>query len=612
MNRAAQKILPPGPARRSPFFGDLATRLLLLLGLVCFGLLFSSARAEITIGPYDPSATIHAGTKPLDQRVVRMVGARNGSATGLVILRESGRSAGQIDVRLNFLRHTLYPQVDLAREVQILYGSREQDFGPSRNRPNVREFPYFDALVREPLRSGDPVLPIYLHLPISATMEPGHYRGELVVRHARGRETLEVFLTLTTFTVPAPANRLGWVDMLQSPDSIAYRYDVPLYSANHLSLLEPSLQKLANLGNRVMHVTAIAQTNFGNDEAMIPIDHRRIDFSGFEAYFAAYRRIVGNPSLVVLYVDEQGHNRAPLWTPTGGRRDGRTAPIEAAYDEAHRAQWQALIDGLHQRLTTAGVDPSALMLGWIGDDRNYDARVAYWKEISPSTRWVQFTHARGDPTAGREETLMVGSMPVGYRILPYAPRNAPVREGGWNLPLIQATSMRFYNNQSSPVPYFRFLGPVSVQEESRERVYRGFARLGLDFWSVPTPTEGQRSLLKRFSHWHNLQRFTAPSITVPGPEGAIPTARYLNLWEGLQENEAALLIEKTLAERSDHIPADLRREAQDVLDKWREARGVDKFRSDAGNHNWDHDDPEIPADWPERLQALYLMAARFQ
>lgn len=586
------------------------------LWLLAFGLICRPATAQVTIGPYDPSATIHAGTEPLDHGSVRMVGPRNGSATGLVIVRASNGSPGRVNARVTHLRNLQNPHEDVAGEVQILYASRGQDFGPDARRPNVGNFRYFDALTPQPVPHTEPVQPIYLHLPTRETMTPGHYRGEVEVNAPNGSRTLEVMLTITPFVVPKPADRIAWVDMLQSPDSIAYRYGVPLYSPEHIQLLEPSLHMLANLGSRVMHVTVLAQTNFGNDEAMIPMDHQRIDFSGFEAYFAKYQEIVGAPTLIVLYVDEQGHTRPPHWTPHGGQRDGRTAPIQAAYDEAHREPWQALMDGLHQRITASGIKESAILLGWIGDDRNYDDRVAYWQEIAPYARWVQFTHARGDPAVGNEETLMVGSMPVGYRILPYTPQgwgeNAQPRDGGWDLPMIHATSMRFYNNQSSPVPYFRVQGPVSVQEENRNRRYRGFARLGLDFWPVEIPAGGQGRLLKRFERWHNLQRFTAPAITVPGPEGALPTARYLNLWEGIQENEAALLIEKTLAERGETFTEEQREMATNTLRAWREARGTGKFRSDAGNHDWDNDDPEIPADWMQRVQNLFVLASRLQ
>ncbi|MCC5850115.1 MAG: hypothetical protein JJU29_18680 [Verrucomicrobia bacterium] len=584
---------------------------------ICFfaaGIFATRVLGEVKIGPADPSATIHAGTEPLDDGAVRMVGARNGSATGLVVVRTPNGTPGQVNAQVTHLRNISHPHLDIAGEVQVHYGSRRQDFGPSARRPNVGDFPYFDALTPQVMPHDDPVQPVYLHLPISEQMTPGHYRGEVVVSTPRGNRTLEVLLSITPFVVARPADRLGWVDMLQSPDSIAYRYGVPLYSPEHLRLLEPSMKMLANLGSRVMHVTAVAQTNFGNDEAMIPMSRDGIDFSGFEAYFDLYRRIVGNPTLIVLYVDEQGHERAPRWTPPGGRRDGRTGAVDAAYDEAHRERWQALMDGLHQRITAAGIDESAILLGWIGDDRNYDDRVAYWKDIAPSADWVQFTHARGDPPMGREEVLMVGSMPVRYRVLPYAPHGwkeaAQTRAGGWDLPLIQATSMRFYNNQASPVTNYRLLGPISVQGQHRVRAYRGLARMGMDFWPVRIPVDGERRLLKRFSRWHNLQRVTAPAITIPGPEGALPTVRYLNLWEGLQENEAAILIEKTLAERGDTLTEEQREKAEEILNAWRDTRKME-FRTE-GNQDWQNDDPEIPADWMQRVMDLFVLASRFQ
>lgn len=582
-----------------------SVRVIVLL-LVLINLVRLSVYAQIEICGYRPFQTIHAESGMQDLPVVRLIGPRKGSATGVALIRTSQPPIRRLRASMTTLQSADQPRMSIpSRRIKLYYASRGLDFGPKKGKPQNGASPYFDALLSSHEQHDDPVQPIYIHLPLPKGVPAGDFHGELQVRTAQGQARIPVHLTITPFTVPDGPDRIGWVDMLQSPDSVAYRYGVPLYSARHLKLLEPSMRKLANLGSRVMHVPVVARTNFGNDESMIPMDLRTIDFSGFERYFAAYRRIIGNPCRIVLYVDEQGHKTPPYWTPPGGPRDGSTEPVAAAYDHTHKAQWKALMDGIRQRVVAAGIEESAILLGWIGDDRTYGERVAYWQEIAPYARWVHFTHGRGDPPVRDSEVLEVAGMPVAYRVLPYPPRNGELYPGGWELPLLQVTSMRHISRPYVPVLNYRSFGPVSVSGRDRKRRYRGFSRLGLDFWRVATPGGEERFLLKRFVRWHNLQRDNAKSITVPGAKGALPTVRYLNLWEGIQENEAALLIEQALAQDPVVLSDDLKQQAENALAAWRSVRYCKSSQ-------WRSDDEDDFVNWATVIDNLYTVAALLQ
>lgn len=605
---------------RIPFTWNRAAYACLLVAAVL--LLAPAATASDTeaggwqsgVGIGDASRTIHEKSRPLDASRLEMVGARNGSATGVLLVRGGIPVGIQNAVRVRELRHTQTRNVDLAGDVLIVYASRRRDHGPENGHVDER-LPYFDTLLPVPPDGDAPLRPVYLHLPIPADATPGTYEGEVQIAAGRGTATVPIRLRISAYRVPPPPERRGWVDMLQSPDTIAYRYGVRLYSREHLRLLEPSMKMLGNLGSRVMHVPVLARTNFGNDESMIPMDRGGIDFSGFEAYLSMFLAHVGVPCRVILYVDEGGHTHAPNWTPPGGARDGTTEAVAAAYDDAHKATWQALMDGLRERLDRAGVPESSILLGWIGDNRSYQDRVAYWNDVAPYARWVQFTHARGDPRPGDESVMNVAGMPVAYRVLPYPPRvtDGMISPGhrGWDNPFLELTSVRHYNRVDAPIPNFRAHATVSVQHTGREpteRNYRGFARLGLDFWPLWLPNhEEPRYLLKRFHRWHNLQRDTAPAITAAGPEGALPTVRYLNLWEGIQENEARLLVEATMAQVDNGNAPESDEAYRGVLDAWKAVR-----RANRGRWSNPDDDPDVTDDGVERVFALFEAAAAIQ
>lgn len=585
---------------------------MLWLPILLFTMMGATAHADGRVGIGDASRTIHEGSRPLDASRLEMVGARNGSATGVLLVRGGIPARARNPVRIRQLRHTQTRNLDLAGDVQIFYASRRRDHGPENGRVDER-LPYFDTLLPTPPDGDAPLRPVYLHLPIPADATPGTYEGEVQIAAGGGTATVSIRLRISAYRVPSPPERRGWVDMLQSPDTIAYRYGVRLYSREHLRLLEPSMKMLGNLGSRVMHVPVLARTNFGNDESMIPMDRSGIDFSGFEAYLAMFLEHVAVPCRVILYVDEEGHTHAPHWTPRGGARDGTTEAISAAYDDAHKVTWQALMNGLRERLDRAGVPESSILLGWIGDDRSYADRVAYWKDIAPYARWVQFTHARGDPPSSESDIIKSAGMPVAYRVLPYPPRvtDKMLSPGhrGWDRPFLQLTSLRAFNYDNSSISNFRAHAPVSVQfNDERNYNYRGFSRLGLDFWHVfPPEHDNPRYILKRFHRWHNLQRHTAPAITAAGPQGALPTVRYINLWEGIQENEARLLLEATMAQADNGDAPESHAGYTDVLDAWKAVR-----RAKSGRWSSPDDDPDVPDDGVERVFALFEAAAAIQ
>jgi hypothetical protein len=257
-----------------------------------------------------------------------------------------------------------------------------------------------------------------------------------------------------------------------------------------------------------------------------------------------------------------------------------------------------------------------MMLG-VASDRMPDATTAaFFKELLPGVPWVSCSH-------NFEHNLH--GVPFGYQANAYDTSNVldptVARQYGWKRPnLVEGAHFPRLTQDIFPLTTFRFMGEMNIA-----RNYRGFARLGADFWPVLKDKRGRRvgSIAARFakSSWWNLNLIT--SLLAPGPEGAIATARYEMLREGVQECEARIAIERALTDKDlrRKLGDDLARRAQDVLDERTRAmlRGVfsliqgSRFASNRPNDWW-----QVPgvigsqwflcSDWQVRTEKLFTTA----
>ena len=100
---------------------------------------------------------------------------------------------------------------------------------------------------------------------------------------------------------------------------------------------------------------------------------------------------------------------------------------------------------------------------------------------------------------------------------------------------------------------------------------RGFGRLGGDTWFALKDKAGRRvgRVYDRYpwSVWSNLE--LCCSLLAPGPEGAVATAHFEQLREGVQECEARIFIEQALTDKDKRaqIGEELAVRAQTMLDE---------------------------------------------
>lgn len=149
------------------------------------------------------------------------------------------------------------------------------------------------------------VQPVWLTVQVPADAAAGTYSGALRIEALAEPVTVPVELTVYGWTLPAPRDWLTSVNLMQSAETVARHYGVPLWSDRHFALLERSFALMGLLGNDVLSVNAVAKTVFGDDPVIV---FARKD-GGWTAelgllrrYLGAYARHAPPPELLCVQV----------------------------------------------------------------------------------------------------------------------------------------------------------------------------------------------------------------------------------------------------------------------------------------------------------------------
>ncbi len=538
-------------------------------------------------------------------RPVRMIAPRNGTASGQVVVsRADGFGEAGVRAAASPLRHA-----DGGKTL----GNPHVHFSHMPKRSGGGKTGYFDIL-KDHARDDATAQPVWVTVDVPEDADPGQYRGVLRIatRHSPAVD-VPIELTVAEWRTPDVEQHVSHLALMQSPDTIAKRYDVPLYSDEHFELLEPSMRLLGKARSQVMYVTAIRRTHFGNDHAMIRFRDNgggdiEPDFSAFDRYLDMWAEHVGQPRIICLKVWGPGRTSEEVRLT---KIDDRGELVEWTHDDFgtgdSKQLWAPVMEGLQQRIADRGWPEETLMLGVGADQRPSSRTVEFFQELAPEAKWALFTHGRGDPRPQNGEHVIRG-MAVGYKTYPDHPRSRfPLGDrviGGWNNPFLRTTSMRSAGVYAPPANW-RILPDTSVRAN-----YRGLARIGFDYWPLEGTASGARGtgLIARFGTNNvldiNLMRSNARSITAPGPEGAVPTVRLQMLREGRQLTEARIVIEQALEddERREQLEEDLVDRARDLLDAH-----LARILLAERDWNW-----LVASGWREHEQTVYELAAAIE
>ena len=425
------------------------------------------------------------------------------------------------------------------------------------------------------------VVPVWLTVHVPADAAPGEYRGTLALKTAGAADVaVPVRLRVSAWPLPDPKDFRTFVELVQSPESVALYYGVPFWSDAHFKYLERSLSLVGQIGSRTAYVPLICETNLGNSESMVrwikqPDGSFSWDFAALDRYLDLLGKCQPNPQVVCFVVwdiflpstgrqgwgphDYKGGPEVTLLDPASAQVSKHKLP---AYDDpAAAGLWKPLLAEIRARMKKRGFE-SAMMLGCVTDRWPDKPIIKFFEDLLPGIPWVSISHLFPGKNV---------SIPFGYQANVLDESNvldpSVSRLYGWKKKdLVRGVHFPRMTQDIFPLATFRFLCEMEVA-----RGYRGVARLGADPWPVLKDRRGNRvgRVEARYpkSAWWNLNIIT--SLLAPGPDGAIATVRYETLRQGIQECEARAFIEQALADKAsrDRLGAALAGRCQDLLDR---------------------------------------------
>jgi hypothetical protein len=224
------------------------------------------------------------------------------------------------------------------------------------------------------------------------------------------------------------------------------------------------------------------------------------------------------------------------------------------------------------------------------DGRPSQATTDLFKKIAPYARWIINSH-----NAGKE----INGVEVGY--IAYVRSNAKKEGMGWRTPQMETRFQRDKHDRECSPERWRVL-----VEQALVCGYRGQGRIGADFWHVLLPgatVESEMDNRNGCSGWTGNLKLNCSScaLLAPGPDGAVSTARFEALREGLQDCEARIAIEKVLtdAELRKRLNTDLLQRCAAELAK--RAKIVDR-----------REGPETGQPWGELSRDLFDLATEVE
>ena len=578
-------------------------------------------------------------------QVAKIVAARGGAFSGKLVVTSGAAirglaaavselkgSAGTLPSSAVRVRYaTLWGEhlVTVDRGGEVRFGPKSGYLGLLVDKP-LKELAMTKVTVRrEPERTYGPVAPVWLTVSVPREAAAGTYSGRVTVR-AEGQAAITVPLEVKVvgWTVPEPGEWRTWVELLQSPDTLAMEYGVEPWSERHWTLMARSLRQMKELGNRIVYVPLICRTNMGHAESMVRWTKRGDgaygqDYSIMERYLDTVEKEMGKPRMVAFYVWENymirkgqaatgaaaDHEQERILKiyeqenlfvgkgPAVTVVDGATGKLSTVYlphytEAESKALWQPVFAELRKRLAKRGLE-KAMMLGMINDCWPTKEEVQMLKEVAGDLDWVLQAHfGRGD---------VYGLAKVGYRSQVWS-LEGPGTSGlmGWKRPDVFARFTRLGEFGMAPLVTWRYWGEYCIAGNQR-----GLARLGADFWPVVKDKQDHRVGriwdLYPESGWRNLGIYT--SLLGPGPDGPDATPRFEMLREGVQECEARIAIESVLADEAlrQKLPAELGTRCREALDE-----RLARMKESPGNRmgfTWN-----LLSGWQERSLRLYELA----
>ena len=552
-------------------------------------------------------------------RPIRLVGARNGAYAGQVVV---GAKTGLKNLKATASSLTgAGGRVIPASALELRY---------TRHREARRHMGYFDALEPTP-RPFENVQPVWLTVNVPKDARPGKYAGKLTV-NVDGHEAVSVPVTLEVvdWTLADATAFTTHVGIVQSPESVAMQYKVPMWSDAHMKLLDETFRLLARVGTKTLYIPVKCRSHFGNPHTMVrwvrkPDGTYTHDFSIVEKYVALAVRHLGKIPMVCLAIYDGGpsHTKADragtfvtVLDPATEKLSEMRAPTWGS--EGSVSFWKPVFDGVRRVLAKHDIAES-MMVG-LAQGVKYEC-VYDLKRAAPDAEWVAHSHLYAESFGNRRKKQ---HQPVGYLaqvgglIAVFWDPEDGRHFYGWQNDRMQVVYPRD-GHVSYNGPHLRVNSPLTVprlgaegslltgRQQRWQRKWKvrmdslavrgkkdfpgvaGFGRLGADFWPLLSSKRRTYPIAGRYpgADWGTLDiKHVAPYLLMPGKNGPVSSVRFELLREGLQEAEARMVVQnalldekqraklgKPLADRLDKLTNDRTRAFRYVAEYWDDKSG---------------------------------------
>jgi Glycoside hydrolase 123, catalytic domain len=498
---------------------------------------------------------------------------------------------------------------------------------------------WFDSLQNvppEPIAvlsgSGTALQPIWITVNVPASAKSGDYKSALKISAAGGfTTTVPLELHVADWWLPPSREFRTHVGLVQSPESLAMQYGVPMWSKKHWELLDRSFALMARAGTKTVYLTAVRKTHFGNEHSMIRFKRGKEgklhpDLSIAGKYLALAVKHLGKVPVVGIYCWEppgsSGHfgkyapkDREILLTLTDGA--GKLEKIKGPEWGTPKCQefWNTTFKAIRAMLAKHGVNKS-MMFAMAGDYIPTLGAVDQLHKAAPEATWAVHCH----PYRPKIHNVATGYLCSVWGVFgtrdPALPKDyyGNNRYIGWKNPFLITAFPRTGNPIYeifcvSPITLYRFMGEGALVSAGRPNAkppgVRGFGRIGADFWKVLKDKRGRGTFVcGRYpeSAWGQLNlAYSTPYVLAPGKNGSVSTTRFEMLCEGLQEAEARVFIEQALLDpaRKSKLGKELSARCQEMLDE-----RVRTFMRAAGARE------RLSADWTWYFSSNPLKATR--
>jgi len=558
----------------------------------------AAAADDVKVWNYEVLGDAYRVTDPGPVAPITLAGARNGTFSGAVAVESAKPITGlRASVGKLSMDDVSIPPGKVAVRYAVSWGG---DQGLPSGLDILLESPPPNVVVQK----NRALVGVWVTVTVPKDAKAGLYRGRLTVQ-ADGltSQAIPVELTVADWHMPDTQDWRTWIEMIQSPDTLALEYGVPLWSDRHWAMIARSFELIRPTSSRVLYIPLLRSTNQGNEQSMVRwVRHKdgtlTPDYDIMAKYLDLAQKHLGDLKLVVFYVWDEylvlSYRRTSFVerpTASGPARDrwdmrqkGLTVTvIDEATGKAEpghvplytapgsRERWKGVFAELRKRMKARGLE-DAMTLGIVPDMEPSREEVQFLKEVSGGLSWVchsHFTRTRGKPSPN---TQLRGVGDIRYeahasKIFQVNPDKG--RFYGWQVKEMRVELDRF-QRLNGPALRIRQVPALNITGHQR-----GIGRLGGDFWKAIRDKRGRRvgQAFARYpeNHWRGLN--IGSYFLAPGPKGPVATARLENLREGVQECEVRIFIERALldAEKTQRLGPDLAKRAQAILDEHQRA-----------------------------------------